>query len=308
LSHPSSAAGASSKSYRAIGLALAVIGVLTFSIRPLLVKLAYGYAPDAVTLLALRMVFALPFFVFAAWWVQRHKAAAPISRRDRWAIVGLGVVGYYLASFFDYLGLLYISSGLSRLIHFTYPTLVVLMSWLFLRRAPRGIEMIALTFTYAGLALILAHSFSGQHEFLALGSALAFGSAISYAIYLFAGSQVIQRVGSVRFVAYALIVSSFCCILQFFLLRPLDALFIPAPVYTLSFVVGTVCTVLPIFVIAESLRRLDANSVAIVGALGPVSAMALGYVGLDEMMSIHQIIGALFVVVGVVMIAIKPRR
>lgn len=305
MSPPNAPAGTSAARYRAVGFALAMIGVLTFSVRPLLVKLAYGYAPDAVTLLALRMVFALPFFLFAAWWVQRRKPAAPIAMRDRWAIVGLGVVGYYLASFFDYLGLLFISSGLSRLIHFTYPTLVVLMSWMFLRKPPRGIEVTALTLTYVGLALILMHSFSGQHEFLALGAALAFGSAVSYAIYLFAGSQVIQRVGSVRFVAYALIVSSFCCILQFFLLRPLDALFVPAQVYTLSFVVGTVCTVLPIFVIAEALRRLDANSVAIVGALGPVSAMTLGYLGLDEMMNLQQMFGALLVMVGVVLVSVK---
>ena len=292
-------------SYRAIGFLLAVIGVLSFSIRPILVKLAYAYARDPVTLLALRMVFSLPFFLFAAWWVGRKGPLAPISKRDRWAIVGLGVVGYYLASFFDYLSLQYISSGLSRLIHFMYPTIVVLLSWFFLRKPPRSVEITALLLTYVGLGLILAHSFGGQHEFLALGAAMSFGSATSYAIYLFAGSQVIQRVGSMRFVAYALIVSSACCIVQFFVLRPLNALMIPAPVYALSIVIAIVCTVLPIFVIAESLKRLGANSVAIVGALGPVSAMLLGYLGLDERMNTQQVIGAFLVLIGVLMVTLK---
>ena len=294
-------------SYRTVGFALAILGVLSFSIRPLLVKLAYAYAEDPVTLLALRMVFSLPFFVFAAWWVQRGKTLTPISIRDRWAIVGLGVIGYYAASFFDYLSLQYISSGLSRLIHFMYPTIVVLLSWFFLRKPPRSVEITALLLTYAGMTLMLMHSAAGQHEFLALGATLAFGSATSYAIYLFAGSQVIQRVGSMRFVAYALLVSSFCCILQFFLLRPLDALMIPFPVYGLSIIIAVVCTVLPIFVIAEALRRLDANSVAIVGALGPVSAMLLGYLGLDEMMNGYQMVGAMLVLVGVVMVTLKPK-
>ncbi|HKO88490.1 MAG TPA: DMT family transporter [Burkholderiales bacterium] len=291
--------------YRTIGFVLAIVGVLSFSIRPLLVKFAYSYTEDPVTLLALRMVFSLPFFVLAVWWVKRGKPAAPISTRDRWAIIGLGVIGYYAASFFDYLSLQYISSGLSRLIHFMYPTIVVLLSWIFLRRPPRSVEITALLLTYAGMTLMLMHSVAGQHDFLALGAVLAFGSATSYAVYLFAGSQVIQRVGSMRFVAYALLVSSFCCIAQFFVLRPLSALLIPFPVYGLSIIIAVICTVLPIFVIAEALRRLDANSVAIVGALGPVSAMLLGYLGLDEMMNGYQIVGAMLVLVGVVMVSLK---
>src|SRR5690606_18644167 len=216
-----SATPASPGAYRTIGFLLALLGVLSFSIRPVLVKVAYTYARDPVTLLALRMVFSLPFFAFAAWWLQRNKPAAPIETRDKWAIVGLGVIGYYLASFFDYLSLQYITAGLSRLIHFTYPTIVVLLGMLFLRKAPRVAEVLALMLTYVGLAVMLLSTAAGQDEFLTLGAAMSFGSAVSYAVYLFAGTQVIQRVGSMRFAAYALMVSSFCCILQFVLLRPL---------------------------------------------------------------------------------------
>ncbi len=294
--------------YRSLGFALALLGVLSFSIRPVLVKVAYGYARDPVTLLALRMVFSLPFFALAAWWLQRNKPAAPIEARDKWAILGLGVVGYYLASFFDYLSLQYISAGVSRLIHFTYPTIVVLLGMFFLRKQPRGAEVLALVLTYIGLAVMLSATVAGEQEYLALGAAMSFGSAVSYAIYLFAGTQVIHRVGSMRFAAYALMVSSFCCILQFFLLRPLDALLIPAPVYWISMIIATVSTVLPIFCIAEALKRLGANSVAIMGALGPVSAMVLGYLGLDEIMTGQEIAGAALVLLGVVMVSLRPGR
>lgn len=298
----------STGTYRTVGFLLALLGVLSFSIRPVLVKIAYVYARDPVTLLALRMVFSLPFFALAAWWLQRNKPAAPIETRDKWAIVGLGVIGYYLASFFDYLSLQYISAGLSRLIHFTYPTVVVLLGMFFLRKAPRVVEVLALLLTYVGLAVMLLGTATGQDEYLALGAAMSFGSAMSYAIYLFAGTQVIQRVGSMRFAAYALMVSSFCCILQFFLLRPLDALLIPAEVYWLSLIIATVSTVLPIFSIAEALKRLGANSVAIMGALGPVSAMVLGYLGLDEIMTGQEIVGAALVLLGVVLVTLRPNR
>jgi drug/metabolite transporter (DMT)-like permease len=294
-----------SSHYRGIGFLLAGMGVLSFSLRPIFIKIAYSYVRDPVTLIALRMVFSLPFFMAAAWWTQRRSSAMPISKRDAWSIVGLGIVGYYAASFLDFLGLQYIGAGLARLVLFMYPTLVVLLSWLFLRKTPRGVEIAALLLTYIGLALVLARAVSGQNEQLALGAGLVFGSAIAYSIYLVAGTEIIRRVGAMRFSAYALMIASACCILQFFLLRPLDALKLPWPVYGLAILIAVVCTVLPVFMTAEALRRIGASNVAIMGALGPVSAMLLGYVGLDEVMNPTQIFGAMLVLLGVVLVTLK---
>jgi drug/metabolite transporter (DMT)-like permease len=293
--------------YRNIGLLLAAGAVLAFSVRPIFIKLAYAYVRDPVTLIALRMIFSLPFFLFAAWWAQRGKAPNPIAKRDAWAILVLGFMGYYVASFLDFLGLQYIAAGLARLVLFMYPTIVVLLSWLFLRKQPQGRELVALLLTYAGLALVLAKSIAGQHDHLALGAGLVFGSAIAYAIYLVAGTQVIRRVGSVRFSAYALMVASACCIVQFLLLRPLSALALPAPVYGYAIAIAVLCTVLPVFMTAEALKRAGANPVAIMGALGPVSAIVLGYFGLDEVMGVQQIAGAILVLLGVVMVTLKSR-
>ncbi|MBI2959898.1 MAG: EamA/RhaT family transporter, partial [Betaproteobacteria bacterium] len=77
-----SAPAAAARGYRAIGIALAVAGVALFALRPIMVKLAYGYGADPVTLLALRMIFALPFFLAAALWGRRGKQHSPLSRRD----------------------------------------------------------------------------------------------------------------------------------------------------------------------------------------------------------------------------------
>jgi len=115
---------------------MAVAGVVCFSLRPILIKLAYGYVVDPITLLALRMIFSLPFFLAAMAWVGRDSRRAPLTRRDASAIVMLGFVGYYFSSFVDFLGLQYISAGLGRLILFMYPTLVVLLSMAFLHKRP----------------------------------------------------------------------------------------------------------------------------------------------------------------------------
>jgi len=295
-------------SYRAVGIALAAGAVIAFSFRPIFIKLAYGYVRDPVTLIALRMLFALPFFVAAAMWQRGAAAAAPISRRDGGRIAFLGFIGYYFSSFVDFLGLQYITAGLGRLLLFAYPTLVVILSWLFLRKRAGAREIVALAVTYGGLALVLAYSVAGQHENLPLGAALVFAGAASYAVYLVLGSDVIQRVGSIRFTAYALIVASAFCIAQFLVLRPLAALALPWQVYGYAIAMAIFSTVLPTFMTAEALKRIGANHVAILGALGPVSVILTGWVGLDETMTWLQLLGAALVLGGVVLVSVKRQR
>lgn len=292
----------------AVGLAFAIIGTVCFSLRPIIIKLAYAYVVDPVTLLALRMIFALPFFVVAVLWARRRgMKAAPISRRDMAAVVVLGLLSYYLASFLDFLGLQYISAGLGRLLQFVYPTVVVILSALLLAKRPTRRDVAALALTYFGLVLVFWHAVGGTQINLLLGATLVFISATCYATYLVAGSAVITRVGSVRFTAYAMIVASAACVIQFFVLRPVAALDLPLPVYGYAVAMAVFSTVIPGFLIAEALRRIGANHVSIIGALGPVTAIALGYLGLDEIMTPLQIVGAAFVLVGVVVVSVKPR-
>ena len=294
-----------------IGLLLAASGVLFFSLRPILIKLAYGFAQDPITLLALRMAFSAPFFVVAAVWTNRRSAAKPLSRSDLIWVVLLGLLSYYAASFLDFLALQYISAGLGRLLLFLYPTIVVMLSALVLARPVRRRELLALGLTYAGLALVLLQSVRssrGSGDDVLLGAALAMGSSVCYATYLVAGGQVIARVGSMRFSAYAMVAAAIACVLQFLVLRPLSALQLPLPVFGYAFVMAVFCTVIPVFLTSEALRRVGASTVAIVGALGPVSTILLGWIGLEEVMTPVQLAGVALVVAGVLAVTLNPTR
>jgi drug/metabolite transporter (DMT)-like permease len=294
-------------SYRVIGIALAIIGVIGFALRPVLIRAAYAYVADPVTLLALRMIFALPFFMVAAAWSRRDHRRAKLTWREILSISALGAVGYYLASFFDFLGLQYVSAGLGRLLLFLYPTVVVLLSAAFLGKRILRREVAALVLSYAGVALVLSSSLHQVHANVPLGAALVFAGAVLYAVYLVAGSHVIQQVGSVRFTAYAMTAASVFCIVQFLLLRPLSALDLPMEVYGLMLAVGILSTVAPAFMISEALRRIGANHVALIGGLGPVAAIVFGYIGLDETMTALQLCGGALVLAGVLAVSLKPR-
>ena len=299
-------------SYRLWGILFALAGVVSFAFRPVLIKLAYAVTAasppvSATTLLFLRMALSLPFFLAMAWWLRDEK---PIARRDWWGIVGLGFLGYYFASLLDFLGLQYVPAGLGRLIMFLYPTLVVLLSAIFLSKSPTRRELAALAITYAGVALVLSDRLgvAPEHRQFMFGALLIFASAMCYAVYLVTGSQLVQRIGSARFTAYTMIVSTAPAVLQFLLLEPLSALVLPAKLWWYVSLLVTACTVLPVFLVAEALKRVGANHFALIGALGPVTTVTADFALLDGAMSAVQIIGGALVISGVLLVTVRKNQ
>jgi len=297
-----------SASYRSWGIAFGLFGVLAFSLRPILIKLSYAaYPVSPTTLLFLRMSLSLPFFAAVAF-LLRGKGPR-LTARDWMAIVGLGLVGYYAASFLDFLGLQYIGAGVGRLILFLYPTLVLLLSFLFLHKRPAGREFAALLLSYAGIALVVSNQVGVGREgkLFLLGVLLVFASALCYAVYLVAGSQMVKRVGSMRFTAYTMVVATMPAVLQFFLFEPVSALQLPSAVWGYVIVLATFSTVLPVFLQSEALKRIGATHFALIGAAGPVSVAVTSALGLDEPFTWLQAAGGALVIFGVLLVSLKPK-
>lgn len=291
--------------YRWVGILFALGGTVAFAFRPVLIKLGYESAPvSATTLLFLRMALSLPFFAAVAWWLRREPALA---RRDWAGIVALGFLGYYLASLLDFLGLQYVSAGLGRLIMFLYPTLVVILSVVFLAKRPTRRELTALALTYAGIALVLSVKLGAgpEQRLFLLGAALVFGSAMCYAVYLVTGSQLVKRVGSMRFTAYTMMVSTAPALAQFVLLESPAALRLPGEVWLYVILLATVCTVLPVFLVAEALKRIGANHFALIGGLGPVTTVFADFVLLEGALTPLQLAGGGLVVAGVLLVSLR---
>ncbi|CDI04650.1 conserved membrane hypothetical protein [Candidatus Competibacter denitrificans Run_A_D11] len=287
------------------GLLCAVLAAVGFSFKAILVKLAYRYGVDAETLLALRMAFSLPFFIGMAW-VSVRRATSRLTPQDGVWLFGLGLLGYYLASYLDFLGLRYISAALERLILFVYPTLVVLLSALLFGQRITGRVLSALALCYAGIALAVAHDWRlvGSTRDLALGSLLVFGSALSYALYLLGNGRVVNRLGVLRVTAFASIVAGLLAIGQFLLLRPVAVLLLqPGPVYALALAMTLFSTVLPVWGVSEAIRRLGAGPVALTGSLGPIVTLLLAWLLLDEALGVGQLAGAALVIMGVTVMA-----
>ncbi|MEO7392249.1 MAG: DMT family transporter [Ramlibacter sp.] len=282
----------------AAGLALAVGGAIAFSGKAIIVKLAYRYGVDAVTLIMLRMLFALPIFAVMAWWSSRGKA--PLSPRDWLGVAGLGFSGYYLSSFLDFAGLQYISASLERLILYLNPTLVMLLGWLLYRKSFRPVQLAGMAVSYCGVFLVFGHEVRLDGGQAALGASLVFASAVTYAVYLVYSGQLVQRLGSLRLVGLATTVACLCCLLQFALLRPLSSAFAVAPeVIWLSVLNATLCTAVPVLMVMMAIERIGPSLSAQSGMIGPMSTILMGVLILGEPFTAWIAAGTVLVIAGI---------
>ena len=295
----------------ATGLLLAVLGAVAFSGKAIIVKLAYRYGVDAVTLIMLRMLFALPFFLLIAWWASRPKADGtvppPLTAKDKWGVLGLGVTGYYLASTFDFAGLQFITASLERLILYLNPTLVLLLGWLLVGRRIGARQALGMAISYGAVLLVFGHEVSLQGADVALGAVLVFLSAVSYALYLYYSGEMVQRLGSLRLVGLATSVACLLCLVQFAVLRTLDAALAVAPqVLWLSVLNAIACTVVPVLMVMMAIERIGSGLAAQVGMVGPMSTMGMGVWLLGEPFTGWLVAGTLLVLAGV-FVCSRPR-
>ena len=256
-----------------------------------------------MTLLALRMAFSLPVFLWIG--LRESRNAPPLTRSDWAATVVLGLLGYYGASILDFLGLQYITAGLERLILFTYPTLTLLFGAMLYRQPITRREWAAVVLCYLGVAAAFAHDLdmSAKTSAVWIGASLVFVSSICYALYLTGSGAMLARTGVARFTALAMLVSTAATLAHFAATQPLSALIQPPPVYLYALAMALLSTVIPVFAQSAAIRRIGSGRAALIGTVGPLMTIVLGWWLLGEAISAWQLAGAALVVAGVVIVS-----
>jgi len=297
------------------GFLISFTGAILFSTKAIIIKKAFhATTADALSLLTLRMLFSLPFYLAAAFWGSRRESNVRMNRRQWFWVVMLGLLGYYLSSYFDFVGLQYISAGLERLILFIYPSLAVLINALVFRQRINGAQRWALLLTYTGIGIAYFGELkldTGNPNFY-WGSFLVFLCAITYAMYLAGTGRMIPVLGAAKFTTYSMLVATVAVLLHFGVRGAVNGDYhismLGNGLWVYGVLLALLATVLPSFMLSEGMKRIGPNNAAIVTSIGPVSTILQAHFVLGDKILIEQVLGTVLVIIGVLLIGWKGRQ
>jgi drug/metabolite transporter (DMT)-like permease len=289
------------------GILLSLAGTFMFSLKPIVVKYAYEIGLTSEQVITLRMMFALPFYigvVILCWIKNSDKRRAYIANILPTAL--LGVLGYFVASYLDLLGLQFISAQLERIVLFCFPIIVVLLSYfVFKTKLPKNIWWM-LGISYTGILLIFAHDLRVMGSNVALGTSLVFLSAIAFAVYVIYSKPIMTKIGSQMFTSIAMIAASITILVFFVFTQNIKTLHVSNHAFLVVAGFAFFCTVIPSLLVAEAIHKIGPELTSIVGTCGPVITSIFAVILLDEAFTIYHAAGLTLILVAVGMM-MKPK-
>ncbi|HVZ12894.1 MAG TPA: DMT family transporter [Bauldia sp.] len=305
-----SAAPTRPRGYTEIGYVFAAVGAFLFATKGIAIKLAYEAPIDAATLLAIRMAMAVPVYLVIGVFALREKrrtGALPTAGQALKAAL-VGALGYWAASYTDFLGLSYISAQFERLILFTYPLFVVLFGAAFFGLPVRWRAVGAFGLSYLGLAVIFIEKSGDPGSHVALGAGLVLVSAVFFALYQLLAKETIALMGPRLFTCIAMTGAAIGCFAQFLVTEPLSALDLPPRVWEISLYLAIGSTVLPTFFLNAALHRISAQANSTIATLSPVITVVLAVIVLGEHLTVTDIAGTAMVLAGVGSFTLADRK
>ncbi|MFD2647765.1 DMT family transporter [Devosia albogilva] len=309
---PTAATARNPQSFDAFGYGLAIAGSVLFSTKGIFIKLAYGYGVSTEILLSLRMLVALPVYlvIFVSLFRRSPELPGRLSPRLVLVTMAIGILGYYISSYLDFLGLNFVSAQYERLVLFTYPFFVVLFgAWFFGERLVWRVVPPMLV-SYAGLLVIFGWNLMMAPDGLVVGTLLVLGSAITFALYQhLARRQMSRGLGSTAFTCIAMSTAAVCAIAQGVVVEgPAAYAALPVEVWGLGLALGIFGTVLPSLLLNAGMSRIGARATSSTAALGPVVTIAFAVAILGEPFSGFDALGAALVLLGSVLFTRAERQ
>jgi drug/metabolite transporter (DMT)-like permease len=287
-----------------VGVILVLIGTLFFSAKSIFIKKAYEYGMDPNSLMVLRMAMAAPFYLLVyLLGVRPHQHK--IVKMDIVIVCAIGVLGYYVASYLDLSGLMFISASFERMILYLFPSFVLIISVIFFKHKLTLAEVLAFILSYLGIMVIYAQDFQSYGHEATYGMLLVLGSAMAFSVFVVLSGKYIVKVGAMQFTSISMLGASVAVFLHYLFNVESSLMTYESHAYSLVFILALFCTVLPSYLINMGIKRVGAPRAAIVGTISPVFTVLMAYVFLNEVSTTMHIAGFVLVIMGIALITLS---
>ena len=295
---------------RRLGMLFVAASAVLFASKGLFSKALYQRGVGFELLVMVRAVLAMPLF---AWIGLRAgdagRESRPVPVRAIIAAVIAGIVCYYVGAMVDFWALTLIDASIERVLLFSYPALVVLISSIMRRRAPERRVVIAMAVTYVGIFFAMGGVDLTELRQNLFGAGLTLIAAFTTAIYFLIGERYIHELGSKRYAAIGMSSAAVVLTIHFALFRSVHELAALAlHDWLLLGVLAVACMFLPGLMQAEGVRIVGAQRAAIGSTIGPPTTIVLAALFLGERLNASQLLGSAMIVGSVLFLSLAPRR
>ncbi|MCB9992281.1 MAG: DMT family transporter [Hyphomicrobiaceae bacterium] len=294
-----------------LGYGLAIGGAILFATKGIFIKLAYFEGTPTETVLALRMLVAVPLYLVILVVALRRSPdlMSRLSLRNVLTAAGVGSLGYFGASYLDFAGLQFVSAQYERLVLFTYPFFTVALGMAFFGHTLKKGIIPAMLVSWAGLAVIFGWNLSIKSDGLIEGTLLVLASGILFALYQLLAKNVMAATGTTLFTCIGMSSAGLIALAQNAAVNGIGSLGALSPnVWAYGLALGVVGTILPSFMLNSAIHRVGARVTSATGTFGPIMTIVLAIIVLNEPFTLFHAAGAALVVSGAILFARAERR
>ncbi len=285
------------------GYIFAILASLGFSIKSVLVKLAYSYGTDAQTLMIMRVFLSLPFFLTALYFIE-GKSGFTVDKKELPYFAFMGVIGIGLPILFAFLSIELIDASISALVVYAYPAITIILLAFFMGEKVTTRKVISIIITFLGLVFVLKVWALENGSINTTGVIYGLLAALFYSFYNLLGQNKIKSVAPIKVVTFCMVfVAIFFGIIIGVRDYPTEI-----EIWLIALTLAFASTFIPFVCYGYSIKYLGAGKTAILSSIGPVFTVIWAYFVLGETLDLPQVFGMTLIVVGIAALKTKTSK
>ena len=287
------------KKSKTIGILCAILSAVCYGTNPFGALPLYEEGVNTATVLAHR--FGLAVIILAVVMLIKRENFK-VNRQEFKVLFSLGIL-FAASSITYYQSFHFMDAGIASTILFVYPVMVAVIMALFFKERVTAMTVVAIVMSLVGIGLLYKGETGASLS--AIGIVLCVLSSLAYAVYIIVVNQSSIKMSSFKVTFYAMLVCEITLILYSFTSPELYLHVLPSPrAWSFAVWLSIVPTILSLVFMTVAVHHVGATPTAILGALEPLTAVAIGVVVFGELLTPRLIVGILLILFAVMLVVL----
>lgn len=287
---------------------MVLIGSVLLASKGIFAKVLYARGVDYATVVCFRALLAIPGFILVGWLSGGFVGLANARPKDWLTAAFAGFVCYYLGAYTNFYALTLIDASVERALLFSYPALVVVAVALIQRRLPGPRTAVAVLATYLGIALVVGVFNDDLLQQNLTGALWVMFCSATIAYYFLVSGRLTHTMGSAGFTLVAMVTAGLSLSVHYQVSSGWQNLHIDVTSFWILLGLAVFVTVLPLYLVAEGVRRIGVTRAAVASTVGPPMTVVFAMVVLNETMRLGQFIGMTLIVFGILLLELRRHQ